>query len=343
MKILMVLSQLEVTGAEVYAVNIGNKLVEEGNEIIYVSDTLTKKVNGKYISIPFNKRSLFYRIKNIVDVIKIVKKEKIDVIHAHSRASAWVAHYVSKFTNIPMVHTVHGKQPVHRSSKRFFPGGDSIIVVCENIIKNLVDELGVEKSKIKILANGVDTKLYEIPKNDFINEDKIVSIIGRLSGPKGEVAYNLMKETFEYDKYKVQMIGGKDIPSKFLELETLVNFMGYREDVVDLMAKSDLVIGAGRVAIEALLMGKNVIAIGEGTGIGLITKENVEEGIKSNFGDISYEGFYDWKWLKKEIIRGINLEKNNLRDTVEKCYSLDKITLEIMKEYERLIAIRRGK
>ncbi len=343
MKILMALSQLEVTGAEVYAVNIGNKLIEKGNEVIYVSDTLTKKVHGKYIPIPFNKRSIYFRIKNILRLIKIVKDEKIDVIHAHSRASAWVCHYVSKVTNTPMVHTVHGKQPVHKSSKRFFPSGDSVIVVCKNIIKNLVEELGIDKSKIKVLANGIDTELYKEMSKVSFQEKKIVSIIGRLSGPKGEVAFNLMKNSFEYNKYKVQMIGGKNIPDKFLEVKNQVNFLGYREDIIDLIAKSDLVVGAGRVAIEALLMGKNVIAIGEGSGIGLLTENNIDKAIESNFGDISYENKYDWEYIKNEILKGLEGKNINLREKVKKHYDLNLIVSEIEKEYNRVIKLRKGR
>lgn len=43
MNILMALSQLEVTGAEVYAVNLANELIKRGNNVYIVSDTLTKK------------------------------------------------------------------------------------------------------------------------------------------------------------------------------------------------------------------------------------------------------------------------------------------------------------
>ena len=38
--------------------------------------------------------------------------------------------------------------------------------------------------------------------------------------------------------------------------------------------------------MEALLMNKPVIAIGEAKGIGLITSDNINEAMESNFGDI---------------------------------------------------------
>jgi hypothetical protein len=56
MNILMALSQLEITGAEVYAVTIGDELARRGHRITYISDTLGHEVDGKYIRLAFNKR-----------------------------------------------------------------------------------------------------------------------------------------------------------------------------------------------------------------------------------------------------------------------------------------------
>ncbi len=48
MNILMALSQLEVTGAEVYATTVGNELTQRGHNVFYVSDTLTKPHDGPF-------------------------------------------------------------------------------------------------------------------------------------------------------------------------------------------------------------------------------------------------------------------------------------------------------
>lgn len=43
MNILMMLSQLEVTGAEVYSVAKAEKLIDRGHAVFIISDTLTKE------------------------------------------------------------------------------------------------------------------------------------------------------------------------------------------------------------------------------------------------------------------------------------------------------------
>ncbi len=338
MRILMALSQLEVTGAEVYAVNIGEELVKKNHEVFYVSDTLTLKTSGKYFKLRFNKRRIFNRIWHIIYLFYLIKKYKIQVVHSHSRASAWSSHWVCKFAKIPMITTVHGRQAVHKSSKFFFPKGNKVLCVCENIKHNLVKELNVSEKYIEILRNGINIEEYKSGgKKVLNNEKKIVSIIGRLSGPKGDIAYKLMEKSFDYDKYEVRMIGGKDIPERFNKFKEKVKFMGYIKNVSEEMAKSDLIIGAGRVAMEALLMNKPIIAIGEAKGIGLVTIENINEAMESNFGDIGLKlkEKFDWKQIKKDINAGLSLELSNekLREMIVKNYNLYKIVERIEKIY----------
>ncbi len=88
MNILMTLSQLEVTGAEVYSVTLADKFIERGHKVFIISDTLTKKNNAEYIPAPISKRTLFYRIKNVIFIYRFIKRNNIHIVNAHSRASA---------------------------------------------------------------------------------------------------------------------------------------------------------------------------------------------------------------------------------------------------------------
>lgn len=335
MRILMALSQMEVTGAEVYAVNVGEELTDRGHEVYYVSDTLTKTHRGKYFKLRFNKRKPWDRVLHLIKLVYLMKKYKIQVVHAHSRASAWSCHYACKILNTPMVTTVHGRQPVHKSSKKFCPVGNKALIVSENIRKNLVDELNVPIEKTEILRNGINLTKYRA--HEHLHKNKIVSIIGRLSGPKGDIAYELMDKVFEYDKYSVHMIGGKDIPEKFNKFKNKVKFIGYTDNVVEEIAKSDVIIGAGRVALEAILMNRNIVAIGEAKGIGLITEDNLKDALASNFGDIGHklkDGF-DFQKIQGDIRKALDLHgvNENIRKIIEDNYDLKKVVTRIEEIY----------
>ena len=109
MNILMALSQLEVTGAEVYATTVGNELTRRGHQVCYVSDTLTKPTLGPVFKLRFNKRSILRRFWHVFYLIYLIKKHHIQLVHAHSRASGWSSYVACKLTGTPMITTVHGR------------------------------------------------------------------------------------------------------------------------------------------------------------------------------------------------------------------------------------------
>ena len=156
----MALSQLEVTGAEVYGVTLSDELIREENNVIIVSDTLTKESKAKYIKLEFNKRGLGERINQVKTLLKIIKENDIHVVHAHSRASSWSSEIACKIAGIPLITSTHGRQPVHLSRKIFKAFGDLTIPVCENIETHLINELGVSPQKAVVLRNPINTEDY---------------------------------------------------------------------------------------------------------------------------------------------------------------------------------------
>ncbi|UYB71011.1 polysaccharide deacetylase family protein [Aeromonas veronii] len=301
MNILMALSQLEVTGAEVYATTVGNELTRRGHSVFYVSDTLTKPTLGPVFKLRFNKRSILRRFWHVFYLIYLIKKHHIQLVHAHSRASGWSSYVACKLTGTPMITTVHGRQPVHASRKAFHALGLRAVAVCEDIAHQIVDNLGVDPAIVQVLRNGIETdKFQPVPAPD--NPKPVIAIIGRLSGPKGELCYRLLDEVLDLDACKVRIVSGTKVPERFARFEDRAEFVGYVDDVPALLAGSDLVIGAGRVAMEALLCGRPAFAIGEAKAVGLVTEQNLDDALASNFGDIGPKDLaIDFAALKAEI------------------------------------------
>ncbi|HDX8591299.1 TPA: polysaccharide deacetylase family protein [Aeromonas dhakensis] len=301
MNILMALSQLEVTGAEVYATTVGNELTRRGHQVFYVSDTLTKPTLGQVFKLRFNKRSILRRFWHVFYLVYLIKKHHIQLVHAHSRASGWSSYVACKLTGTPMITTVHGRQPVHASRKAFHALGFRAVAVCEDIASQIIDNLGVDPAIVQVLRNGIETdKFQPVPAPD--NAKPVIAIIGRLSGPKGELCYRLLDEVLDLDACQVKVVSGSQLPERFARFRDRVDFVGYVEDVPALMAQCDLVIGAGRVAMEALLCGRPAFAIGEAKAIGLVTGHNLDEALASNFGDIGPRDLaIDFAALKTQI------------------------------------------
>ena len=323
MNILMALSQLEITGAEVYATTIADELIARGNKVFIVSDTLTVPTKAEYIKLEFNKRSLGKRINHIKTLYKFIKDNDIHIVHAHSRASSWSCQLACKLAGIPLITTTHGRQPVHFSRKLIKAFGDHSIAVCENIKKHMVDDIGFAENKISVITNPINFEEIEI---DALSKDKkIISIIGRLSGPKGDVAYDLLEILTDENilkDFKVRIIGGKEVPERFLKFKDKgIDFIGYISDLQAKMKESDIIIGAGRVAFEAMLNEVSVIAVGETEYMGAINKEILSKSLASNFGDIG-------------AMKYPKIEKNILLEDIKK--SLD-LSIEEKKELKKLV------
>ena len=340
MNILMALSQLEITGAEVYATTIADELIERGNKVYIVSDTLTTPTKAEYIKLEFNKRSLLKRIEHVKFLYKFIKEKDIQIVHAHSRASSWSCQIVCKLAGIPLITTTHGRQPIHFSRKLIKAFGDHSIAVCENIKKHMVNDIGFSENRISVILNPVNYKKLDLEKK--VNDKKVISIVGRLSGPKGDVAYDLLEILSQDEllsKYKVRLIGGKELPERFLKFkEKDIEFIGYVPNIQEKIFESDIVIGAGRVAFEALLNKTSLIAVGETEYMGFINKENLSKSLASNFGDI---GFMKYPKIKKDILlddikKALELsenEKEELKNIILKETNLKNIVDKIEKKY----------
>ena len=340
MNILMALSQLEITGAEVYATTIADELIARGNKVFIVSDTLTVPTKAEYIKLEFNKRSLGKRINHIKTLYKFIKDNDIHIVHAHSRASSWSCQLACKLAGIPLITTTHGRQPVHFSRKLIKAFGDYSIAVCENIKKHMIDDIGFAENKISVITNPINFEEIEI---DALSKDKkIISIVGRLSGPKGDVAYDLLEILTDENilkDFKVRIIGGKEVPERFLKFKDKgIDFIGYISDLQAKMKESDIIIGAGRVAFEAMLNEVSVIAVGETEYMGAINKGTLSKSLASNFGDI---GAMKYPKIKKNILledikKCLSLsgeEKKELKDIIYNETNLKQIVDKIEKKY----------
>lgn len=357
MNILMALSQREITGAEVYAATLTEQLMKRGHKVVIVSDTLTVKSDALFIPLAFNERSLADRFSHVRTLCRIIKEHDIQVVHAHSRASAWSCAIACKLCRIPFITTTHGRQPVHLSRKINKSFGVKSICVCENIRTQICNDLGYAQKNTILLRNPVDATAFNFtPKSTSEHEadnalksnnqdgmhEILVALVGRLSGPKGDVAYEVLSKLSEHKHIQVQIIGSKFIPERFNKFENLdnVHFLGYRTDVPELMKKADVIIGAGRVGIEAMLTGRPLIAVGEAIYEGLVTKANIGAVLSSNFGDINSinETHLDFSTLKDDVEAAVKLtsdELADLKDIIKHEFDMERIVNTVEQLYSR--------
>ncbi len=235
-----------------------------------------------------------------------------------------------------MLTTVHGRQPVHASRKRFHAMGDKALPVCEAIKDQLIADLNVAEEFLTVSRNGIETKSFT--RTDApVNDKPVISIIGRLTGPKGDLCYRLLDECLDSSKYHIQVISGSNVEERFNRFKSHVDFVGYSKDIPSIMAQSDLVIGAGRVAMESLLCGRPTLAIGEAKSIGLVDEHNITQAMETNFGDIGPKDLdIDFSSIKLEVEKGLASSycSKEVTNKVHQSYNLKTVADQIEDIYQ---------
>lgn len=214
--------------------------------------------------------------------LRILKEERPDIVHSHLFFATRFVAPLSKLIGIPLViETAHLREAWRRGIKKmyaidrfFYRFVDKIVTVSEAVKKYLSEDKKISESKIEVIYNGVDLdKFKSVPKQSN-NGQFAIGVIGRLEPQKGHKyfleAVSLLDDRFNDVNFLIVGEGSlKEELYKYckdLGIEQRVRFLGYREDIVSVIAEMDLVIlpslyeGFPLVILEAQAMGKSVVA-----------------------------------------------------------------------------------
>jgi UDP-N-acetylglucosamine:LPS N-acetylglucosamine transferase len=246
-----------------------NKQVEN-HHVIIATDHIFESPDYTSYQLPISNRKYAKRFSNIRALRKIIKNEGVTVVHAHSRAASWLVNYAVKGLKAAVVSSVHGAQVKHSRFKNQDIYGNKIIAICDNLSDQLINEIGIDASKIKCIPNGIDDALIQQQLAQTSSDSAfVISIIGRFNGVKGEHISVLINQVLPVLLAKnphiiIQLIGpewqstSEATKKSFDQLKTMypkqLIRMDYQKDIYSIMQASTLIIGSGRVAIESLLM-----------------------------------------------------------------------------------------
>lgn len=222
----------------------------------------------------------------IPKLVKLIRDEKIDLIHAHTRVTQVLAWWLQRFTGIRYVSTCHGFYK-RRIGRRLFPGwGDHVVAISKPVEGSLIVNFGVPESRVSTIFNAIDiqdlTRRYNEKNPEAIRRElnlpahhKVVGIVARIVQDKGheyflKAAAKLIRDFFP--DMKILIVGDgpyldhiKRLVKK-LKLEHSVRFLGNINDITYALAVIDVFVlpavwreGFGLSIIEAMAVSKPVI------------------------------------------------------------------------------------
>jgi glycosyltransferase involved in cell wall biosynthesis len=296
--ILQVLPALVAGGAERGAVDVAAAIVKAGGRAIIVSSggpmvRELEKAGGEHITLPVASKNPLTIHRNAGRLARLIRRQRIDLIHARSRAPAWSAWLAANRTHIPFVTTFHAAYKFQSQWKQRYNAvmakGDRMIAVSQFIAGYMREHYAVDPAKMVTIPRGVDLTRFNRPR---LFEERVVKLVrawrvpddlpvlllpGRLSRGKGHaVLIEALALRGKRDVYTVIVGATADRDPYRLELETLIRERGL-DGYVRIVERCDdmpaayglaaLVVapstvpeGLGRVPLEAQAMGKPVIA-----------------------------------------------------------------------------------
>ncbi len=361
MNILQILPELNVGGVETGTRDFAKYLVKAGHKSVVVSagGDLVPEIQRQgsiHYTLAVQHKSLIAIMRAIPKLTEIIRKEKIDIVHARSRVPAWIAFFATRFSSAAFITTCHGYYKTHFASR---PMSWGKLVICPSqVIANHMDkDFGLPVERIRLVPRGVDLEKFRfvLPSKKQSGVFNI-GIIGRLSPLKGHAHFlrsvaRVMRRTYK-PAIKIWIVGDASsshqaykkelqVLVKRLGLNHCTEFLGTQQDVAGVLADLNLVVlssvcheAFGRVIIEAQAAGVPVIATRVGGVVDII--DDNETGVLVAPGDVGA--------LAKEITRiikdnslAVALAEKGYKKVQEK-FSLELMSTRTLAVYEEALS-----
>jgi glycosyltransferase involved in cell wall biosynthesis len=310
-RVLQVLPHLNSGGLVSGAVEISNALQKSGHFSFVASNggrrerEITRE-GSQILFLPLASKNPITIFRNIYRLSKIIKKHKINIIHARSRAPAWSAYFAAKKTGIPFITTFHGTYSINSKLKKIYNSvmikGDKVIAISNFIKNHILKNYNINNEKVVTIHRGININTFNHLK---VSDERLISFCKKFNIPEDNFVILLPGRITRWKGHKnlieaIAMLGREDIicllvgdiqgrNKYYSELYSFIDKLGLSnsfriiENQIDMAAiykLADVVVSAstdpeafGRVVAEAQAMGRPTVAVNHGGGPEIIIKD----------------------------------------------------------------------
>ena len=263
-------------------------------------DNLTRQFEEKGIEIRHLGRGKIDP-RTLFDLIKIIKNEKINLIHCHGYGSANFGRLTKIFTGVATIihsHDDDSNYPLYQKISDFLLKNyiDKAIAVSESVKITSIKIRHIPSNRILVIHNGIPLEEFKLREPSEVEVEKkrlginvgshVIGTIAKLREEKGvEYLLKAIPDVLNAFPDTIFIIVGDGILrnqlenlGKELKISQNLMFLGYCENVANSLSIFDIKVlpslreGFGLVIVEAMTMGKPVIASNVG-GVHEILKE----------------------------------------------------------------------
>jgi glycosyltransferase involved in cell wall biosynthesis len=300
--ILQVLPQLRTGGVERGTIEITGAIAKAGGRALVASagGAMVPSVayaGGEHITLPLTRKHPLGLWMNAGKLEKLIREQKVEIVHARSRAPAWSAYWATQRTGTPFVTTFHGVYGLAPKFKKHYnqvmTKGDRVIAVSHFVAKHIEENYAIDPAKIRTIHRGVDTNVFDpariLPQRmvDLASKWRIpddlpiIMMPGRITRWKGQHIVIEALAKLPHRKFFCLLVGDdmghpsyrKEIEERSFELgiDGHIRFVGNTPHMSEAYMLANVIVAPsiepeafGRVPVEAQAMGRMVIATNHG-------------------------------------------------------------------------------
>ena len=378
--ILQIIPRLDTGGAERTTVDIAEALVNAGARALVATESgrLIPELQAKggiWIPFPAATKNPFGILANISRLEKIIHQERVDLLHARSRAPAWTSLLTARRTKTPFVTTYHGSYSGSSAVKVLYNSvmarGDVVIANSHYTADLIAAMHPFAQPRIKVIYRGINMQQFSsgsvaIERVDHLRKiwgvergQQVILLAARFTGLKGhailiEAARLLVNRGL--DDILVIMAGDKADRTHYIaelnnQIERLsltrhIRFVEHCNDMpAGILASATIVVPSvepeafGRIAVEAQAMGTPVVVsnLGATPETVLVTPPTERTGWRVPPADAQAlaDALYEALTLGASARESL---ADRARRHVETLFSLESMTQDTLSFYDRLLA-----
>lgn len=349
MRLLYLIKSFDFGGAENHVKELANSMSDLGNDVFVVSEKgrqaqlLDSRI--KFISLRLYDAFLPFQI---IFLCYIIYRYRIDVIHAHKRLAILAAAFSGWIMNRSVVATVHGRPRYDMRSRLSRRLTDRVIFVNNTTYQANCNRRHF-RNKSVLIHNGARKSV-----NDGLKNHYAMLYVCRIDRKHSEVISMIINEVIpqiirRYPEVTFEIAGDGEFFNKLKEEAEAMNdklerrvfiFHGLLDDVFPVVNRSGIVMGVGRVALEALSCSVPVISLNRKFMGEMISRNNFEFYRQNNFVAIGHHepdpvvltGILD-EYLRDPLFW--HNETRELHKIVENNLSIEKVAAEIFRLYSQ--------
>ncbi len=309
--VLQVIPSLVSGGAERGTIEIAAALVAAGWTAYVASsggpmERQLARAGVHHVKLPLASKNPLVIRRNAGALKNIIRRHRIDIVHARSRAPAWSAWSAARATRRHFVTTFHNAYDTDLPLKHWYNSvmarGERVIAISQFVGQHAAATYGIGSDRLRVIPRGVDLAAFDPlrVRGDRVaalarqwrvpDEVKVVMLPGRLTRWKGGLDFIDAIARLGRRDLCCLLVGAEQRAGFRREIEAAIHRKGlagmfrvvdHCDDMPAAYMLSDVVVSAsnepegfGRVIIEAQAMGRPVVATDHGGA-----RETIQPGI----------------------------------------------------------------